>query len=774
MKNVNLEILKHTFTPNELKTGDFGLEREGLRVDALGNLAQTPHPEIFGDKLKNPYIATDFSESQVEVVTPAYDTVEKTYAVLEGLCDIVNNEIGSEYFWPQSMPCNIPDDADIPIAQYAGEEGQKAMAYRKGLVERYGGKKQLISGIHFNFSFTENFIRKLHQAVDPTIDYKAYKNRVYLKLTRNYLRFRWLVIYLTGASNVMHKTYVSNCNKPLTQVDQDSYILTDGISIRNSSCGYKNKKPLFPRYDTVEHFTEDVRSFVKNGDISAPKELYSQVRMKANDVDNILESLEKDGIRYLEVRTLDLNPFDKCGVAAVDLVFLHQLMLFLLVEDEEDYADWQEEALENEEKVALQGLKPDLMLKKNGQDISLQRYALEVLMKMQIMDIELGLDNQETLKAITDRIIYPDHTYAGRIRDLVNKEGYLKAMLGIAKAYKEESYNTRWLLKGYSNYELSTQILIKEAMTRGVLVDEIDPQDNFIGLGKGDKKTYVKQATKTERDNYITVLAMENKVVTKKILKQQGIPVPAGEEFADMATARRRIGPYVGKPVVIKPKSTNFGLGISIFNHGGSEEDLLEAARIAFDYDKTVMVEEFVEGQEYRFLVIDGVVEAVLKRVPANVTGDGMHTIGELAETKNKHPFRGEGYTAPLKKIKLDEQTKLYLKQQNLTVNTVLPKGKTVYLRGNSNISTGGDSIDMTDVMPEGFKTIAVKAADAVNAVFCGVDIVIKDYTDPASSFGIIELNFNPSTDMHAYPYQGTERRTGAMILKALGLIESV
>ncbi len=675
MKNVNLEILKHTFTPNELKTGDFGLEREGLRVDALGNLAQTPHPEIFGDKLKNPYIATDFSESQVEVVTPAYDTVEKTYAVLEGLCDIVNNEIGSEYFWPQSMPCNIPDDADIPIAQYAGEAGQKAMAYRKGLVERYGGKKQLISGIHFNFSFTENFIRKLHQAVDPTIDYKAYKNRVYLKLTRNYLRFRWLVIYLTGASNVMHKTYVSNCNKPLTQVDQDSYILTDGISIRNSSCGYKNKKPLFPRYDTVEYFTEDVRSFVKNGDISAPKELYSQVRMKANDVDNILESLEKDGIRYLEVRTLDLNPFDKCGVAAVDLVFLHQLMLFLLVEDEEDYADWQEEALENEEKVALQGLKPDLMLKKNGQDISLQRYALEVLMKMQIMDIELGLDNQETLKVITDRIIYPDHTYAGRIRDLVNKEGYLKAMLGIAKAYKEESYNTRWLLKGYSNYELSTQILIKEAMTRGVLVDEIDPQDNFIGLGKGDKKTYVKQATKTERDNYITVLAMENKVVTKKILKQQGIPVPAGEEFADM---------------------------------------------------------------------------------------------------KNKHPFRGEGYTAPLKKIKLDEQTKLYLKQQNLTVNTVLPKGKTVYLRGNSNISTGGDSIDMTDVMPECFKAIAIKAAKAVKAVFCGVDIVIKDYIDPASSFGIIELNFNPSTDMHAYPYQGTERRTGAMILKALGLIESV
>ena len=118
---MNLDILKNTFTSNELLTGDFGLEREGLRVTETGKLAMTPHPAIFGNKLKNPYITTDFSESQVEVVTPAYDTVPKTYAVLEGLCDIVNNEIGDEYFWPQSMPCDIPEDERIPIAVYEGE-----------------------------------------------------------------------------------------------------------------------------------------------------------------------------------------------------------------------------------------------------------------------------------------------------------------------------------------------------------------------------------------------------------------------------------------------------------------------------------------------------------------------------------------------------------------------------------------------------------------------------------------------------------------------------
>uniref|UniRef100_UPI003A939CD2 bifunctional glutamate--cysteine ligase GshA/glutathione synthetase GshB n=1 Tax=Eubacterium maltosivorans TaxID=2041044 RepID=UPI003A939CD2 len=762
------------FTSNELLTGDFGLEREGLRVTAAGKLAMTPHPAIFGNKLKNPYITTDFSESQVEVVTPAYDTVPKTYAVLEGLCDIVNNEIGDEYFWPQSMPCDIPEDGDIPIAVYEGEkDAEAAMAYRKGLIERYGGKKQLISGIHFNFSFTERFIDKLHAAVAPEKPRKDFKDGVYLKLVRNYLRYRWLVVYLLGCSSALHKSYIPECVSQMEPVGDDSYVLKTGPSFRNSICGYKNKIALFPSYRTVREYTADVQNFVDKGLISAPKELYTQIRMKAKGVDNILESLEEDGIKYLEIRTVDLNVFDKCGIAEKDLVFLHQFMLYLLVEEESDDADWQKEGLENEEKVAFFGLDPSLMIRQNGKEVSMTRWALEILEKMQKMDIELELGNGGVLKVMTDRVIHPEHTYAYRMAEIVEKEGYLKGMMRLAETYKKESHDTRYLLKGFDNYELSTQILIKEAITRGVPVEEIDPQDNFIGLGRGDKKTYVKQATKTELDNYITVLVMENKVVTKKIMAQKGIPVPDGEEFSSYDEAARRIGPYVGKKVVIKPKSTNYGLGICIFDQGGSEKDLLEAVEIAFEYDKTVIIEAFIPGQEYRFLVIGGEVAAVLKRVPANVTGDGVHTITQLVDVKNRHPFRGYGYTAPLKKIELDEQTELYLKQQELKFGDVLPDGKTVYLRGNSNISTGGDSIDMTDEMPNFFKRIAVEAAASVKAVFCGVDIIIEDYRDEKSPFGIIELNFNPSTDMHAYPYQGTERRTGEFILRALGLIEN-
>ncbi|MEG0378591.1 MAG: bifunctional glutamate--cysteine ligase GshA/glutathione synthetase GshB, partial [Eubacterium sp.] len=265
-EEMNLKILKNTFTKNELLTGDFGLEREGLRVTEDGKLARTKHPAIFGNKLKNPYITTDFSESQVEVVTPAYDTVQKTYAVLEGLCDIVNNEIGNEFFWPQSMPCDIPEDEDIPIAIYEDEpQAEECMAYRQGLIDRYGGKKQLISGIHFNFSFTENFIDKLHQASAPEMSHKDFKDSVYLKLVRNYLRYRWLIIYLMGCSVGLHKSYIPECVSLLEPVGRDSYLCKTGPSFRNSACGYKNKIALFPSYASVKDYTQDVRTFVDKG-----------------------------------------------------------------------------------------------------------------------------------------------------------------------------------------------------------------------------------------------------------------------------------------------------------------------------------------------------------------------------------------------------------------------------------------------------------------------------------------------------------------------------
>ena len=138
-----LKTMKSLFTKQELLKGNYGVEREGLRVDFKGNLSQKPHPTVFGYKMCNPYITTDFSESQLELITPTFSTTKETYKFLNALYDIVAMEIKDEYLWPQSMPAIIPDDKDIPIAEFCEcEEGQTAREYREELLLKYGGKRQ--------------------------------------------------------------------------------------------------------------------------------------------------------------------------------------------------------------------------------------------------------------------------------------------------------------------------------------------------------------------------------------------------------------------------------------------------------------------------------------------------------------------------------------------------------------------------------------------------------------------------------------------------------
>jgi glutamate--cysteine ligase len=265
---------------------------------------------------------------------------------------------------------------------------------------------------------------------------------------------------------------------------------------------------------------------------------------------------------------------------------------------------------------------------------------------------------------------------------------------------------------------------------------------------------------------------MENKVVTKKILKDKGINVPMGGEWYQLEDALCHLSDLKNKPIVIKPKSTNFGKGISIFPEGTKEEDLESAFKEAFKHDNTVLVEEFIKGKEYRFLIIGEEVVGILHRVPANVVGDGVHTIKELVSLKNQDPLRGKGYRRPLEKIHLDETARLFLKAQGLDFESIPEEGRCIYLRENSNISTGGDSIDYTDLICDHFKQLAVEASHAVGAKICGVDMMIENVADSKSSYAVIELNFNPAIHIHSYPYKGKERNIAHKILKLLGFLE--
>ena len=427
---------------DEIMAGSFGIEWESLRAKDDGQLSLTPHPEVFGDKLTNPVVTTDFSESQIEIITPTFDTIDEAFDVFSLLSDIVNVSLPEdEYLWFQSIPCILPYADQIPIAQYS-EEGMSSQRYREDLARKYGLKKQMISGVHFNFSFSDEFLEHLYSIEDSGVSFRQFKNSVYLKVARNYLRYCWLIIYLTGCSIGTHETFSKDCIHLMDACDEfGSYYSTRGPSFRNASCGYKNLEELYPSYASVEEFARDVNRFIDNGDLSEAKELYTQIRLKPKDPSDMLNSLVNDGIEYVEIRTLDINPFYKCGLVRHDMNFLHLFLIYMFIKDESDYVDWQREAKINEENTAEAAYVDSMRLLRDGEEVTLKSWAAEIINEMYGMCEVFGIDESHTLSLMLNRIADPELTYGKRLLRLIEENGYINTHIELSKNNKQTSIN---------------------------------------------------------------------------------------------------------------------------------------------------------------------------------------------------------------------------------------------------------------------------------------------------------------------------------------------
>ena len=356
------------------------------------------------------------------------------------MADLVNASLpDDEYLWFQSTPCILPYTGEIPIAKY-GREGRASEKYRIDLAKKYGFKKQMISGVHFNFSFAESTLEKLYGIVGYDGSYVEFKNEIYLKIARNYLRYCWLIIYLTGCSIGLHDSFSKDCIHLMDAMDMyGSYYSTKGPSFRNSSCGYKNLKDLRPSYKSVGDFTRDVQSFIDNGDLSEAKELYTQIRLKPKDPSDMLNSLNDEGIAYIEIRTLDINPFYKCGLVQHDMEFLHLFLIYMLIKKESDYEGWQKEAKINEEMAAEKAYDESMRLIKDGEEITLKKWASEVINEMYGMCEVLNIDADNTLKLMHDRVSNPELTYGQRLLKLISERGYINTHTMLSMNHKKTS-----------------------------------------------------------------------------------------------------------------------------------------------------------------------------------------------------------------------------------------------------------------------------------------------------------------------------------------------
>ena len=740
IKNNNLEEI---FTNVKI-----GLEKEGQRILKDGTISKTDHPKVFGVRHENPYIQTDFAESQVELITTPENSEKSVLRVLNAVHEVtLKNMPADEFIWPLSIPAILPNESEIRVAQF---EKKSDVEYREYLVEKYGKYKQMVSGIHYNFQLDDKFMEKVAEITKK--DLVDVKNEIYLKLARQFIRYQWILIYLYGASPLAEDKYFTNGLKP------NDYVR----SLRTSRFGYVNDDDIKVSYSSLEKYIEDITGYVKNGNLIAEKEFYSSVRFRGADT---IVKFPKEGIKYMEFRLFDLNPFASFGILEKDIRFVHLFLKTLVWLDEVNKETSESLGYEYSENVALTHPYKNVSYEEEG--IWLLNQMKELVKELGLFDNDIKLIDEKI-----DELQNPKITLGAKLLTEYEKDNNMSRVgMELAKKYKEEALREYYSLSAFANMELSTQAVIEDAIKNGIKVDVIDENDQFIRLENKDHIEYVKNGNMTSKDSYISPLIMENKVVTKKVLAEKGFRVPKGYEVSSLDEAIQKFNYIKNKPIVIKPKSTNFGLGITIFKNGtNSLENYSKAVEFALKEDKDILIEEFIEGIEYRFFVIEGKTEAVLLRVPANVVGDGKHTIRELVEIKNSNPLRGDAKKTPLKKIELGEIEKLQLAEQGLNFDSILPENKVAYLRENSNISTGGDSVDKTDAVHESYKKLAVEITDAMMAKVCGVDLIIPDITEEINgeNYGVIEANFNPMMMMHIYPHSGKSRRLSLNVLKML------
>ncbi|WP_200780357.1 bifunctional glutamate--cysteine ligase GshA/glutathione synthetase GshB [Enterococcus faecium] len=745
------QLLLHVNARPFIDQARFGIEREGQRVDLAGNLAKTDHPAIFGDRSYHPYIQTDFSETQTEMITPVTDSIPELFQYLAAVYDVTARSIPKEeMIWPLSMPPALPEkDEEIIIAKLKNFED---VLYRRYLAKEYGKRKQMVSGIHFNFEFGDELLRTLFSHQEEFQDFSEFKTELYLKTARNFMRYRWMITYLFGASPMSEKNYFLDESHPQEPVR----------SIRNSALGYTNHPNVKVSYASMKQYLADIERMIEEGKLSEEKEFYTPLRFRGGKK---VADLATTGVRYIELRNIDLNPYARLGINPEQVRFLQLFLMYMLwTEEKEDCDQWVAEGTTRNNKVALEQPSDQTEFHQEGR---------EILEGMKQMLVELDwLDSLYLVEEALTQMDHPEQTLAAKLYQEAQLSSQQEVAVALGHQYYKESHERPYQLAGFREMELSTQIFMFDAIQKGVQVKVLDESDQFLRLQFQDHVEYVKNANMTSKDSYIVPLIMENKTVTKKVLKEAGFRVPGGAEFSSMEEAVKAYPRFAEQAFVIKPKSTNYGLGITIFKEGASLEDYQAGLAIAFREDSSVLVEEFMPGTEYRFFVINGEVQAIMLRVPANVIGDGVRTVKELVEEKNSDPLRGTNHRAPLELIQLGELEQLMLKEQGLTIESVPQANQIVYLRENSNISTGGDSIDMTDEFSEAYKKIAVSAVEALGAKISGIDLIIPDKEiDPTTdkkAYGIIEANFNPAMHMHVYPFAGKGRRLTMNVLKLL------
>jgi glutamate--cysteine ligase len=438
-----------------------GIEKESLRTRPDGALAATPHPAGLGSALTHPHITTDFSESQLELITGVHPDAAGCMAEITEIHQYVHRQIGDELLWAASMPCGLPDDDAIPLGRYGSSNvGRAKTVYRQGLSHRYGRRMQTISGIHYNFSLPDEAWENLRKRDGAAGSLRDFRSAGYFSLIRNFRRHSWLLLYLFGASPAVCRTFVAGRQHGLQALTAGTMYLPNATSLRMGPLGYQSdaQSSLAVSFNCLDSYAASLRRAlsepypqyeaigIHDGGglyrqlattlLQIENEFYGTIRPKRRirPGERPLHALAERGVEYVEVRCMDLDPFEPVGIEARTMRFLDVFLLHCLLADSPpDTPDEIAGVSDNQHKVALHGRDPTLKLRRLGRNGSapgeagVREWGLELLDECApiaaALDSARGTtDHAGALAQARERLLDPTLTPSTRVLDTMARD----------------------------------------------------------------------------------------------------------------------------------------------------------------------------------------------------------------------------------------------------------------------------------------------------------------------------------------------------------------
>lgn len=468
-----LQALQQTAPKGLLSHNKVGLEKESLRVAANGKIAQTPHPKKLGSAFTHPYITTDYSEALLEFVTPAFQAKSEVLSFLRECQAFVYQSMEGELLWATSMPCVVAGETSIPIASYGSSNlGMMKTVYRRGLGHRYGRVMQVIAGVHYNFSFSDDFWEWFREFEQSELGAQAFNTEYYFRVIRNLQRVGWLMPYLFGASPAVCKSFLNGQATDMLSFNESTYFYPYATSLRMGDIGYQNNiekgTGIKVNYDSLENYIQSLRHAIttsyppyekigiKNEEgfqqlnsnlLQIENEYYSTVRPKqiCEALEMPTNALRSRGVAYIEVRSLDVNAFDPMGIHEKALSFLETLVFSCLLHPSLSVSEEEQKKISaNILKVAHNGREPGLRLWRGDDEVELKQWAQEIF--SDLADVAEVLDDNTGTKVYSQavqyylpRVMNADETPSARMltemRD--NKEGFFNFALRKSEEYNE-------------------------------------------------------------------------------------------------------------------------------------------------------------------------------------------------------------------------------------------------------------------------------------------------------------------------------------------------